>query len=72
MFMKRLVDIQKLSEETGIAVKTLRTLYARKKIGSYQFGYRTYRFCPEEVAQDIEGYKVQAITAGKTKKGGAK
>ena len=69
--MKKLVDVEKLSERTGLAVRTLRTFAATKKITSYQFGYRTYRFDPEEVAQEIEGYKVQAITAGK-KKGSAK
>jgi hypothetical protein len=70
--MKKLVDVEVLSEKTGIAVRTLRTFAATKKITSYQFGFRTYRFDPEEVAQELEGYRVLAITAGKTKKGGGK
>jgi excisionase family DNA binding protein len=57
-----LVNIRSLSDYTGLAVRTLRTLTAARKIPYLKIGYRTVRFDLEKVDKALERFEVKAIS----------
>lgn len=58
----RLVDIKTLSAETSIPERTLRSLYAQRKIPYTKLGWRTLKFNPERVASALAKLEVQAVS----------
>ena len=58
---KRLVNIQKLSVETEIPTRTLRTLYRAGKISFIRAGWRTLLFDPEKVLVELGRLEVHAV-----------
>jgi hypothetical protein len=59
--MSKLVDIEKLSEETGFPVRTLRTFIAGKKIPVVKIGHRTMRFNPDRVLKALQRFEIPAV-----------
>jgi excisionase family DNA binding protein len=59
--MRKLVDIEKLSEETGFSVRTLRTFIAGKKIPFLKIGHRTMRFDPDKVEKALERFEIKEV-----------
>ena len=58
----RLVNISSLSESTGIAVRTLRTFMAARKIPFLKCGHGTILFDPEKVDKALERFEVKAVS----------
>ena len=58
----KLVTIKGLERETGIPVRTLRSLYHAKKISAYRLGYRTVMFSPEKVREALARFEVKAVS----------
>lgn len=59
---KRLVaGFQKLSDETGIPARTLRTLYDGRKFTGRRVGHRTLLFSPDEVLSELERFAIRAV-----------
>lgn len=61
--MKRLVNIKQLSEENGLAVRTLRGFVAARKIPFLKCGHRTLLFDPEKVDKALQRFEVPAVGA---------
>ena len=59
--MEKLVNIQLLSELTGLDVRTLRTLRTLRKIPCLKAGHRTMHFYPSKVIAALERYEVKAV-----------
>jgi len=59
--MGKLVKIEKLSEQNGIPVRTLRSFATARKIPFLKFGHRTIFFDPEEVNQALQRYEVHEV-----------
>jgi hypothetical protein len=59
--MEKLVDIQGLSEQTGLPVRKLRSFVASRKIRFLKAGHRTLLFSPAKVAKDLERFEVAAV-----------
>jgi len=63
--MRRLIPIAKLSVETEIPVRTLRTLAYSRKIPFLKFGHRTVLFDRAEVERALARFEIPAIEANK-------
>jgi len=63
--MRKLIPITKLSEETEIPVRTLRSFAAGRKIPFLKFGHRTVLFDRAEVEQALARFEIPAIEANK-------
>jgi hypothetical protein len=61
--MKKLVNIDQLSKETGFSVWSLYAFAASGKIPFYKFGYRTMRFDVAKVQKSLERFEVKAVAA---------
>lgn len=59
--MRKLVNIKQLAVETGLAVRTIRSLYAGRKISAIKTGHRTLLFSTERVLADLERFTVEAV-----------
>jgi hypothetical protein len=59
--MRRLVNIKQLSEEKGLAVRTLRGFVAARKIPFLKCGHRTLLFDPEKVDKALQRFEVLAV-----------
>ena len=73
--MSKLLNIFELSETKGRPVRQLRTFVEHRVIPYLKIGHRTILFDPEKVEAALARFEIKevgAITAGKTKKGGAK
>lgn len=57
----QLVNFKTLSEELGLPVRTLRSLYHQKKIPALVLGHRTVRFVPARVRAALDRYEVKAV-----------
>jgi len=57
------VDIEKLSQETGFPVRTLRSFVAGKKIPFLKLGHRTVRFDVSRVEATLQRFEIPAIKA---------
>ena len=57
----RLVNISQLSEHTGVPVRTLRSLYTRRKISAIKAGHRTMFFNVDKVWAELHQLEVRAI-----------
>ena len=57
----RLMNIWSLSDHTGIAVRTLRTFMAARKIPFLKIGHRTVLFDPDKVFIALERFQTNAI-----------
>jgi DNA-binding transcriptional MerR regulator len=53
--------ITELAKNTGIPVRTLRTLYNQRKISGIKLGHRTLLFDPEKVYSELARYEVKAV-----------
>lgn len=58
---KQLITIRLLSEQSGIPVRTLRTLKTQRKIPYIRAGYRTLLFDLEKVMAALEKMEVKAV-----------
>jgi hypothetical protein len=58
----RYLRIEKLSAETGISVRTLRSLYKTKRISHIKAGHRTILFNPNKVQQELEKLEISAVS----------
>ena len=61
--MKKLLNIQELSEQTGRPVRQLRTLVQARKIPCYRLGYRTLWFDLAKVDAAWARYEVKEVGA---------
>jgi hypothetical protein len=61
--MRKLVDIEKLSKETGFPIRTLRSFIAAGKIPFFKIGHRTMRFDPEKVERALARFEVKEVDA---------
>lgn len=59
--MERLVFYRELSEQTGIPIRSLRTLTYRGVIPHYKLGHRTVMFSPSAVAKALQKREVKAV-----------
>jgi len=57
----KLVNIGALSEQTGVRIRTLRSLMAARKIPFLKFGHRTIFFDPDRVDQALQRFEVQEV-----------
>ena len=57
----KLVNIKQLSVETGVPVRTLRTLKNRRLISHLKAGHRTVLFDPNRVRADLDKLTVQSV-----------
>jgi hypothetical protein len=62
MSQTKLVNIRQLSAETGVPVRTLRSLYHARKISAIRAGYRTVLFRVETTLAELDRFTVKAIT----------
>jgi hypothetical protein len=62
MKRSRLVNISSLSESTGIAVRTIRTFMAARKIPFLKCGHRTILFDPDKVDKALGRFEVEAVS----------
>jgi excisionase family DNA binding protein len=65
--MRKLVNIDQLSKETGFTVWTLYSFAASGKIPFYKFGYRTMRFDPDKVIKALNRFEIPAVSAKNAK-----
>jgi excisionase family DNA binding protein len=61
--MRRLVNIDQLSKETGFSVWALYAFAASGKIPFYKFGYRTMRFDPAKVEKALQRFEIKEVGA---------
>jgi hypothetical protein len=61
--MRRLVNVDQLSKETGFSVWTLYSFAASGKIPFLKFGYRTMRFDPVKVEKALARFEVKEVGA---------
>jgi hypothetical protein len=57
----KLVNITALSEQKGIAVRTLRTLVLSRKIPFLKLGHRMLFFDPDKVDKALERFEVREV-----------
>jgi hypothetical protein len=60
--MSKLLDVRKLSVESGLPVRTLRSLMHRRVIPFIKLGHRTCVFDPEKVRKALEKLEVKPAT----------
>jgi hypothetical protein len=70
--MSKLVDIERLAEETGFSVRELRTFTAGKKIPFFKFGHRTMRFDTGKVIKALQRFEVPAVSGERHSKNGGR
>jgi hypothetical protein len=56
-----LVNFKGLSEELGLPIRTLRSLYHQKKIPALVLGHRTIRFSPARVRVALDKFEQKAV-----------
>jgi excisionase family DNA binding protein len=61
MLMTQFVTINQLAEITGIPVRELRTLVAKRVLPCVRLGHRTLKFQPEKVKRALEKREVKEI-----------
>jgi len=61
--MRKLVDIEKLSKETGFPIRTLRSFIAGGKIPFFKIGHRTMRFDPVKVEKALQRFEIKEVGA---------
>jgi hypothetical protein len=61
MIREKLVDIKGLAEDIGIPVRTLRSLWLKKKIPGVRLGHRTLVFDPSKVRTALDKFEVRAV-----------
>jgi excisionase family DNA binding protein len=61
----RLVTYDDLAPELGVAPRTVRTWVSERKISCYRMGHRTVLFDPQKARQELEAFKVKAVTSPK-------
>jgi len=65
MAEKKLLNYGAMSRQLGVAERTLRDWVFKHKVPSLKVGHRTTLFCPDEVWQSLQAFKVAASTAKK-------
>ncbi len=58
---KQYSNIEQLSEKTGIAKRTIRSLYQQRKISGIKAGHRTLLFDAEKVCAELARFEVKAV-----------
>ena len=66
---RKLVNIGGLSRYSGIAIRTLRSLMAARKIPFLKIGHRTVFFDVERVDRALQRFEVQEIGSRSRKEG---
>jgi len=61
--MRKLISIKKLSDETEIPVRTLRSFVTGRKIPFLKCGHRTILFDRQKVEAALEAFEVEAVGA---------
>jgi hypothetical protein len=61
MAQSKLVDIKELERESGIPVRTLRSLYQNRKISFLKCGHRTLLFNTQQVMAELRRFEIKAI-----------
>jgi hypothetical protein len=57
--MSKLVNIQTLSEMSGLPVRTWRTLIQKRVVPFIKLGHRTLLFQPDKVLKALEKFEVK-------------
>lgn len=56
------LNFKSLAVETGIPERTLRTLYAQRKISGIKAGHRTVFFTADKVQAELARFEVRAVS----------
>ena len=59
---KQLVNIQGLSDSTGLPVRTIRTLVANRRLPVVRLGHRTVFFRLPACLEALQKFEVKAVT----------
>ena len=59
--MSKLVKIEKISEQTGIPVRTLRSFVSARKIPYLKCGHRTLLFDLSKVEGALQRFEIEAV-----------
>jgi hypothetical protein len=59
--MSKLVNIQTLSEISGLSVRQWRTLVQKRRVPFIKAGHRTLLFQPEKVLKVLEKFEVKEV-----------
>ena len=60
--MKQFSNIRQLSQQTGLPERTIRSLYAGRKISGIKAGHRTLLFDPEKVCAELARFEIKAVS----------
>jgi hypothetical protein len=59
--MEKLVGYEELSKQTGLPVRSLRTLVYRRALPFFRLGHRTVKFLPSKVERALAKREVREV-----------